>query len=274
MQVGGSGKLVVYPASTPSRSLVRHEHRSESVAKRWMLHVGETLQSQESIWSRSSTAELLMQPDGNLVIYSRPEGEVVWATMVYGSGQHGSILTLTPDGDLQVQSHGTAVWNTRTAGGYVLQLQDDGNLELVSAQSKVLWQSGSSLSMKFDPSSSRVWRLFVNEVLQNRDSLWSRSGKVELVVQADGNLVLYSRPAGQVLWATMVHGDEHQSAVLTLTADGDLQVQVKGSAIWSAQTSGGRVLEVEDSGNLVVYSGTDEALWESGSRLNKKVHAA
>ncbi|MFV0458204.1 MAG: hypothetical protein ACK5MT_05470 [Actinomycetales bacterium] len=72
---------------------------------------------------------LMMQGDGNLVLYS-PAGRAIWAT--WTQGHPGAILARQVDGNLVVYSpEGTVLWALGIRGDYEdtwLTLQDDGNL--------------------------------------------------------------------------------------------------------------------------------------------------
>lgn len=82
----------------------------------------------------------------------------------------------------------------------------------------------------------------------------SCDGRFALVMQGDGNLVLYQ--SGRVLWHTATNGRGGQTAVMQ--PDGNFVVYSGGGvALWSSGTSGrvGSWLAVQDDGNLVVYQG-------------------
>lgn len=85
------------------------------------------------------------------------------------------------------------------------------------------------------------------------------SSTVTLVMQLDGNLVLYPNYAfeqgGQALWASGTRGDN----TAIMQGDGNFviypsnQVGVGGSAEWATNTYGNNVLVVQDDGNVVIY---------------------
>jgi len=95
-------------------------------------------------------------------------------------------------------------------------------------------------------------------------SLASCDGRFTLVMQHDGNLVLY-RAAGGALWSTGTHGNPGASAVMQ--GDGNLVVySAWGSPLWHAGTHGntGAVLALQDDGNLVIYH-QGAARWHTGT---------
>lgn len=83
--------------------------------------------------------DLVMQADGNLVLYygSTP----LWDTQTQGNpGAHVGMQT---DGNLVVYLGTTPLWNSQTQGnpGARLRLRSGGNLRLMSQDGKVLWQT-------------------------------------------------------------------------------------------------------------------------------------
>lgn len=96
-------------------------------------------------------------------------------------------------------------------------------------------------------------------ILEPYQSLASCDGRFDLVMQGDGNFVLYQ--AGIALWHTSTHG--HDGAWAAFQDDGNLVVySAGGTPLWSSGTHGhwGAELAVQDDGNLVIYEGTT-ALW-------------
>ena len=96
------------------------------------------------------------------------------------------------------------------------------------------------------------------------EGLGSCDGRFTLLMQSDGNLVLYLNGGG-ALWHAGTHG--HAGAWAAMQDDGNLVVYSSGgSALWASGTSGhpGAVLWVQDDGNLVIYEGTT-AIWHTGT---------
>ncbi|KQS73440.1 hypothetical protein ASG41_01950 [Modestobacter sp. Leaf380] len=121
--VTDAGSRVVWstPADTPSG-----------------LSSGQALYAGQYLVSPDATHRLVMQEDGNLVLYGMG-GRVVWATYVYAPG---SRLVLQPDGNLVSYSpRGEATWNSGTWGraGATAALQDDGRLVVKTGGSTVVF---------------------------------------------------------------------------------------------------------------------------------------
>ncbi|MCP4810724.1 MAG: peptidoglycan DD-metalloendopeptidase family protein [Proteobacteria bacterium] len=100
--------------------------------------------------------------------------------------------------------------------------------------------------------------LFANEGIESCD------GRFTLLMQDDGNLVLYKNGSG-ALWNAGTHGNAGAAAVLQ--ADGNLVVySAWGTALWWSGTDGhpNTIMWVSDNGDLVIYDGWD-VVWNSGT---------
>ena len=94
-------------------------------------------------------------------------------------------------------------------------------------------------------------------------SITSPSGRIRLLYQADGDLVLSDHERRETLWSSSTSGTAPGCAILQL--DGDLVVyDANGSALWSSGTGGNRnaSLVVEDDGNLVIVSWDGRTIWD------------
>ena len=92
----------------------------------------------------------------------------------------------------------------------------------------------------------------------------SCDGRFSLVLQEDGNLVLY-QIGGIALWHTQTHGQVAGS--LEMQGDGNLVLySPSGAPMWHANTHGnpGAWVQLQDDGNLVITNGA-VALWHSGT---------
>lgn len=108
--------------------------------------------------------------------------------------------------------------------------------------------------------------LTANQWLNVNDSLTSTNGDFRLVMQGDGNLVLYRLSDSTALWSTQTQGNAGAEAVMQ--GDGNLVVYKNGVALWESNTDGYPMsfLNMQNDGNLVIYSSSNNPLWESGTR--------
>ncbi len=106
--------------------------------------------------------------------------------------------------------------------------------------------------------------LTANQQLDANQSLVSCNGDYNLIMQGDGNLVLYQ--SGTALWASNTAGTAADEAIMQ--GDGNFVVySSSGSALWATGTNGnsGAYLEVQNDGNVVIYSAAGAALWSTGT---------
>ncbi|MEV0323106.1 hypothetical protein ACIBKX_33715 [Streptomyces sp. NPDC050658] len=103
-------------------------------------HAPFTLHHNQSV--SSDTARLVMQSDGNLVIYDE-FNRARWASNTVGQGWTARFQT---DGNLVVYTRSNRpVWASNTAGrpGSRLVIQDDGNVVIYDG-SRAVWASGTN----------------------------------------------------------------------------------------------------------------------------------
>lgn len=111
-------------------------------------------------------------------------------------------------------------------------------------------------------------RLHANQQLNVNDQLFSNNGLVRLIMQSDGNLVLYRALDGVPLWASNTPQTVVNHAIMQ--GDGNfVAYSAAGRAFWASGTNGhsGAYVIVQDDGNLVVYDGGNRASWASNTGL-------
>lgn len=107
-------------------------------------------------------------------------------------------------------------------------------------------------------------RLNAGEQLVVGEQLTSPDGRTILVMQGDGNLVMYG-PAG-VNWHTGTNGKG--GVRLVMQGDGNLVLYTAGNVpVWhiGANGLGGTHVELQGDGNLVVYTAAGGVVWQSGT---------
>lgn len=109
-------------------------------------------------------------------------------------------------------------------------------------------------------------RLHPGEKLQPGEQLLSANQKYSLVMQEDGNLVLYTIGSNAV-WSSGTHGHQVDSAVLQ--EDGNFVIYGEGRALWHSQTHGNPVayLVLQDDRNLVIYDPEGRPLWNTNTHI-------
>lgn len=227
---------------------------SAALAATSVLKTGGSLATGVSLVSPSGVYACIMQGDGNLVVYRRG-GQAIWSSGTGGRG--ASTLVVQGDGNLVIYKNGAgATWSTSTNGvpSPWLVMQDDGNLVLYDNTNRAVWCSAAGFLGD---------RLLAGERLNTGQQMVSRGGLYRLVMQANGNLVVYS--GATALWNTAT-GGQGASALVNQT-DGNLVVYRNGAAAtWASSTNGAPLrLVMQTDGNLVLYNGSGTAVWASGS---------
>ena len=99
-----------------------------------------------------------------------------------------------------------------------------------------------------------------NQKLDRGQWLQSSDARYKLIMQGDGNLVLYNA-SGWAIWAT------NRSGVFAIVqGDGNFVEYSSSGAVWASNTvgRGGNRLIVQNDGNLVLYS-PSAAVWASNT---------
>jgi hypothetical protein len=106
--------------------------------------------------------------------------------------------------------------------------------------------------------------LTANQQLAVNQSVASCNGTYSLIMQGDGNLVLYHGTTA--LWASNTAGSAADEAILQ--GDGNLVLYTSaGAPVWASNTAGnsGAYLQVQNDGNVVIYSASGAVLWSTGT---------
>jgi hypothetical protein len=171
-----------------------------------------------------------MQTDGNLVIYTSAS-KPVWASNTAGTGS-----------------------------GNNLNMQVDGNLVVYTSAANPVWASGAGAADQLCAPHSMGLDQYIH----------APGGQYKLLMQDDGNLVLYG-PNGAT-WASNTVGSGGTS--VNMQDDGNLVIYTSTARpVWASSTAGtgsGNHLVMQDDGNLVVYTSAGKAVWASA--LTTKVH--
>ena len=108
------------------------------------LNPGKCLKVNESLESNNKCFKLIMQDDGNLVLYHQLTSFSLWSTQTQRTCTNR--LCMQADGNLVTYDcNVVATWNSETMEntGAVLILQDDGNAVIYAKNSTIaLWASG------------------------------------------------------------------------------------------------------------------------------------
>ena len=108
-------------------------------------------------------------------------------------------------------------------------------------------------------------RLFAGQQLNVNQSINSSDNRFTLVMQDDGNVVLYRKQDNHPLWASGTNGQDVKRAVMQ--DDGNFVLyHTNGRPSWATGTQGknGSFLVLQNDGNLVIYWPSDP-VWASNT---------
>jgi hypothetical protein len=223
------------------------------------------------------SSHLVMQDDGNLVVYRDSDGGVTWSSMTNGVGPSTLVVQNDANVVVYVNASGQAAWSSGTARATppspgprpspaapqpspATQQQtmpaspDPGQPPVTPPPSPSIATSGSDCMTS-------------TGVLSAGASITSQNGSYWILMQGDGNLVLYDGGFNP-LWASGTAG--MGSSYLVMQDDGNLVVYRDSDrgVTWSSMTNGTgpSTLVVQNDGNVVVYANADgRPVWASGT---------
>lgn len=233
-------------------------------ATEWAAAAGDRLRATEALFpgaaltAKTRPLTLTLQPDGDLVLAA--SGVPVWSTGTAGKAVTSAVMQ--EDGNLVLHGPAGAVWSSNTGGtpGARLILRDDGTAAIIGKKKAVAWCTPTPLW----PPAGRAETLWPPDALAPKARLRSPSGQFQLVLQTDGNLVLYDGQSA--IWATGTNGQAVSQAAMQ--ADGNLVLAGPGgTVVWEARTAGhpGARLVLQDDGNAVVSALDGRPLWSTGT---------
>lgn len=96
------------------------------------------------------------------------------------------------------------------------------------------------------------------------NNLITNNGAYMLIVQNDGNLVLYFN--GVAKWSSGTVGSGSNNSLI-MQGDGNLVLySSSGKVLWASGTKGsGNYLQIQDDGNLVIYNSSNTSLWATNT---------
>jgi hypothetical protein len=229
---------------------------------------GSYMQAGGCLLSPDQRYELIMQPDGNLVLYYQTSANPLWASQTSGNADY---MTLQTTGNLIVNGSSLFWQSGSAAPNTSLVLQNDGNLVIYSVTGAV-WSTGTdgnrtTVSTCNAQSPSTVT---APSTLASGGCVVSPDQKYALEMQTDGNLVLYFQPfSGRAspLWDS--NTADNPGAVAQQQLDGNFVVySTAGVALWNSGTGGtpNSILTMQADGNAVVYGNSFSPQTTSGSR--------
>lgn len=235
-----------------------------------------------AVWSsktsNSGGSRLAMQGDGNLVLYTA-SGRAVWATGTVQAepadtvkpviSLNGSASVSLSQGDTYRDPGATASDNrdgnisNRIVVSGLVNSSVPGTYTLRYNVSDTAGNAADSVIRSVQVIATPSNALQPDTELTANERLSSPNGSHFLVMQGDGNLVLYTA-SGRALWATGTNGSGAIRA--RFQRDGNLVLRNRsGSAIWSSRTagSGANQLTVVNEGNVLLLTTAGLVVWQA-----------
>ncbi len=229
------------------------------------LSSGGILHKDDYLMSPDGQSVLTLQRNGNLALYAN--FNLVWETGALGAA--ADHVVMQSDGNLVIYDQSNhALWNSQTNGspGARVVMQTDGNMVIYSASNAALWASYTLhnpdhlgyVNTAISPGIGSMARFYPGQSIDTADR------RFHLILQRDGNLVLYSPT--HALWATGTDGKP--VAFLTLQPDGNLVLYDRsGTPLWYSRTHSFASLRliIQQDGNLVLYNSTNYPYWNTST---------
>jgi RHS repeat-associated protein len=189
-----------YAAPTPG------SYPAQSCSIGTYLVINQRINANQCIVSPHGQYMLYMAPNGNFYIYDNAHGTAPWGAGTYG--HPGAYAIMQGDGNLCVDdANNLYVWCSGTNGTFAerLDMEDDGRIIIY----KSAWNSGTSDGQfnwaaiahpSCDVGTGTGW----TGILSSGQCFISPNGRFELLVQSDGNMVIYDRSVtpNAALWST------------------------------------------------------------------------
>lgn len=271
--VAGASLIAASPAqaATPGYTVI-----GTRISSGACLTIGQAITSYDDASYPTPKTVLVMQGDGNLVDYPRDAsngivGAAYWSTRTTGAGNRACFQT---DGNFVVYSPANvALWTSHTSGVVADWVEtspsaSDPSVVLFRAGSPDLLGDGATWSSVSGPRGD-----LSSTPLGIGQSTSSPDGHHSLTFQTDGNVVLRNA-SGAATWSTGTAGKASRFfafvATSSLTAGQIGVFSGPKSLLWTASWTQGSAavghaskLVLQNDGNLVVYSSTGVALWNS-----------
>ncbi len=256
------GSTTVDISSIPECSVANANTPTSKGATVAYLLSGQELTSNDQLISSNNKYKMVMQSDGNLVVYNIKSNHSKWESGT--SGHAGAYATLRNDGNLVIYNQNAKlIWQTNTIGfqNDIMTLSNAGYIILGNKNHKV-WTTAPP------PPPPAPARQVTNNISPkdaqykgNSVLLQTPDNSYNLVMQTDGNLVEYGSN-GVSYWSTGT--DNNPGAYAIFQSDGNFVVYSStNQVLWSTGTNGnpGDTMSIDSSGVITIKTSSNTQIW-------------
>lgn len=195
-----------------------------------------------ALWASSTCGDggsriVVMQGDGNLVMMFEYNRWPIWSTGTCGCGNESSVLIMQDDGNVVIMSDAQEVWQSDTKQSMITEGSSDSLRagESLERDCALLSKSG---RYRFVMQADRNLVLYDKE--DDYRVMWASHCCTDspispvLKLGTDGNLVVSD--GGNEEWSSDTAGQGDDSSVLVVQDDGNVVIYSKDVAIWDTGT--------------------------------------
>ncbi len=254
------------------------------------ISVGSVIDYSPYLQSENGKIRLVMQQDGNLVLYRTEDMVAIWATNTNGSGAESAHLLFDGNFVLWNALHDVK-WATNTSGhsNAILVLQNDGNMVMYDGDAPIWATNTVGYQRHLNRQINTTTTVTTTTVVENnRDQNWQEKERKEREWKererkehdGKGNETRHRSTDRLYAGTRIIRGQSIPSSdhkiKLSLDNNGELALIVVATdeILWSAMTMGSDAAYaiMQDDGNLVLYNNSQKPLWASNTYNHAKAY--
>jgi Trypsin len=224
------------------------------------IYPGTCLHAGQYVNSENECFKLIMQHDGNLVIYRNEDGKPIWDTRPRDGVDR---VCMQEDGNFVLYAGNSPTWATNTINrdAAYISMQNDGNLVMYTGKADPAVWATATVTLCSTKAEQNKDKLFGNSCLAAGKRIYSKKGCFYLKLERDGSLKIYRVADNKVIWSTEAN-DAKKACMLY---DGNFGLFNGNALKWESKTSGnhGAYIVMQSDGNLVIYKEDSTILWAS-----------
>ena len=258
---------------------------------------GTALQTCDALQSTDGAYFVALQSDGDMRLFNGSTNDKLWSSGT-GDGGNKAPYTAVYQSDnnfVTYDGNGNPTWSSGSwkafpdqLGDMKLTMQTDGDLVITNStsQDNPVWSTNTGAPktppIVSVPPPSSVSRSCVGldasysylgdtippgTTLNQCMGIKSPNGRFILVMQSDGNLVLYDNTTREPLWASHTYDDSGNNSVVFQDDYNFVVYNGSGTPTWASQTYNTYAdrLVVQNDGNVVIYNRGNNTIWATNT---------